>query len=83
MKLDSLAFEKKQISRVGFLKMDIEGSERNALQRARETISKFKPKLSICTYHLKDDPHVIPKIIKKISPNYKIEIGREKLYART
>jgi len=80
--LDSLVFEKKEIPRVDFLKMDIEGSERNALMGAKETILKFKPKLSICTYHLKDDPLVLQNIIKSIDPNYKIEMGRRKLYAR-
>lgn len=80
--LDSLVFKEKAIPRVDFLKMDIEGSERNALMGARETILKFKPKLSICTYHLKDDPLVLQNIIKSIDPNYKIEMGRKKLYAR-
>jgi FkbM family methyltransferase len=80
--LDSLVFGKKEIARVDFLKMDVEGSERSPILGARETISKFKPKLSICTYHLKDDSVVLPKVIKKINPNYKIEIGKRKLYAR-
>jgi len=42
---------------------------------------KYKPKLAICTYHLKDDPVVLREIIKSIDPNYKIEMGRKKLYA--
>jgi hypothetical protein len=62
--------------------MDIEGSERNALLGAREAIFKFKPRLSICTYHLKDDPIILQNIIKSIDPNYKIEMGRKKLYAK-
>jgi FkbM family methyltransferase len=80
--LDSLVFEKKEIPRVDFLKMDIEGSERNAILGARETIFKFKPRLSISTYHLKDDPIILQNIIKSIDPNYKIEMGRKKLYAK-
>jgi FkbM family methyltransferase len=82
VKLDSLVFEKKWIPRVDFLKMDIEGNERHALLGARETIFKFKPKLSICTYHLKDDVTVLPNIIRNINPNYKIQFGKKKLYAR-
>ena len=81
VKLDSLVFDGK-IPKVDFLKMDIEGSERDALLGGREVIFKFKPKLSICTYHLKDDPIVLRDIIKNINPNYKIEMGRKKLYAR-
>lgn len=80
-KIDSLLDENK-ITRLNFLKMDIEGSEREALHGARETIFKYKPKLSICTYHLKDDPIVIRNIIKHIDPKYKIIMGKKKIYAR-
>lgn len=79
-KIDSLVFEKK-ISRVDFIKMDIEGSERHALLGGSETIFKYKPKLSICTYHLKDDPTVIMDIIKHINPSYQFVMKRKKLYA--
>ena len=61
--------------------MDIEGSERDALYGGREAIFKYKPKLAICTYHLRDDPVVLSEIIKSIDPNYRIELGRKKLYA--
>ncbi|MCD6565054.1 MAG: FkbM family methyltransferase [Bacteroidales bacterium] len=79
--LDSLVFKEKKIDRVDFIKMDIEGSEREALQGAMETIRHFKPKMSICTYHLDDDPVVLPGIIKDIDPTYTILMGRKKLYA--
>jgi len=39
-KLDTLVFEEKKISKVDFIKMDIEGSERDALYGGRETIFK-------------------------------------------
>jgi FkbM family methyltransferase len=82
VKLDTLVFEKKMISKVNFLKMDIEGSERDALAGAKETVFTFSPKLAICTYHLKDDPVILSNIIKSINPKYKIHFGRKKLYAR-
>jgi len=82
VKLDTLVFEKKMIEKVNFLKMDIEGSEREALAGAKETIFMFSPKLAICTYHLKDDPIVLSNIIRSINPKYKIHFGRKKLYAR-
>ena len=55
--------------------------ERDALMGARNVIFKFKPKLSVCTYHLPDDPIVLPKIIKKIRNDYTIEMKKGKLYA--
>jgi FkbM family methyltransferase len=74
-------YQDNEIERVDFIKMDIEGMERSALLGAKEVISKFKPKLSICTYHHKDDPIVIPRIIKQIRSDYKIKMKTGKLYA--
>ncbi len=69
------------LDKVDFIKMDIEGMERDALLGAKQIISKFKPKLSICTYHLPDDPIVLPKIIKNLRDDYKIKMKNGKLYA--
>ena len=66
---------------VDFIKADIEGAERYMLMGARETLGKFAPKLSICTYHFPDDPEVLEKIILEANPNYKIEHRWKKLYA--
>lgn len=69
------------IEKVDFIKADIEGSERYMLLGARETLKKFAPKLSICTYHLKDDPEVLENVIIQANPNYKIIHRYKKLYA--
>jgi FkbM family methyltransferase len=54
------------LARVDFIKADIEGAERVALEGARRTISRFAPKMALCTYHLPDDPTVIPAIAQKL-----------------
>ncbi len=47
---------KNSVQIVDFIKADIEGMEREMPLGAKNTIRKFKPKLSICIYHCPDDP---------------------------
>lgn len=68
------------ISKVDFIKSDIEGYERQLIEWAKETIKKHSPKLSISTYHMPDDPEVLEKMIIKINPKYKIIHIHKKLF---
>ena len=73
--------EKNGIPRVDFIKADIEGAERSMLRGAKKVLKEFAPKLSICTYHLPDDPQVFREIILEANPKYIIVEKFKKMYA--
>lgn len=56
---------------VTFLKMDIEGAEKEALIGAERIIREQKPKLAISIYHKKEDIWEIPQLLMKWNPNYR------------
>ena len=59
------------LKRIDCIKMDIEGSEYQALLGGFESIKKFKPNLCISAYHKIDDFYKLTKLIKEISKEYK------------
>lgn len=58
--------------RITVLKMDIEGSEEKALDGARNTIKKHRPKLYVCAYHRNSDMFRLPLKINELCSDYKI-----------
>lgn len=60
------------ISKIDFIKMDIEGTELKALMGGEETIRRFKPKLAISIYHSLDDFVAIPKWILDLELGYEL-----------
>jgi FkbM family methyltransferase len=60
------------LQRVDFIKMDIEGSEQQALRGAADTLARFKPKLAIAAYHKPDDPLGIPRQVHAANPGYRM-----------
>ena len=55
---------------VDFIKMDIEGAERQALLGAKEIIKRDMPLLEICVYHRWGDFWRLPLLIKQLNPEY-------------
>lgn len=64
--------------KVTFIKMDIEGSEYNALLGARELIKRCKPRLAISIYHSGADYARLPLLIKELVPEYKFAVRHYK-----
>ncbi len=63
------------LARVDFVKMDIEGAEQEALEGARHTLARFKPRLAISGYHKGDDPARIPALVAAARPDYRLARG--------
>ena len=72
--------EREGISKIDFIKMDIEGSERNALRGAMKTLRAHRPKLAISIYHLEDDFIQIPAFLNGLALGYKFFIDHFTFY---
>ncbi len=55
-----------------YIKMDVEGAEENALRGAKETITKYRPKLNIALYHRNGDMFGIPLLVNEMNRKYKL-----------
>ena len=62
------------IPKVDFIKLDIEGSELQALLGARQSIEKYRPKLAISVYHKPNDLFEIIHFIRSNFPFYELFI---------
>ena len=68
MKVDTLLEGKKAT----LLKFDVEGSEREALDGAAQTIAKYRPKLILSLYHRTEDLLELPLKIHGMNSGYKL-----------
>ena len=72
--VDRLA-EQLHLGRVDFIKMDIEGAEREALRGGFHTLARDIPTLMIDMYHRPDDLQVLPAVIHEGNSNYRMTCG--------
>ena len=63
------------------IKMDVEGSEQNALLGTRKIIKDFRPILAISIYHKPQDLIDIPLWIKNEYPEYKLFVRKYNSYS--
>ena len=73
--LDSYVREK-NLPRVDFLKLDVEGAELDVLRGATTTIARFKPILALSAYHKLDDFWTLMNFVKSIRPDYEFNLRK-------
>lgn len=79
LSIDGLAATQ-DIGKVDFIKMDVEGSELDALKGAEETIRKHTPKLAICVYHKPDDYLTILRYLHELNLGYEFHLDHHTIF---
>ena len=72
VKMDNLLGEEP----VTYIKMDVEGAEKQALFGLKEHILRDKPKMFIAAYHYDNDFFALPELIWQLRPDYKIYLRK-------
>lgn len=59
-----------------YIKMDVEGAEKQALAGGKRTIQAHMPKMFLAAYHYDNDLWILPLMLKELNPNYKIYLRK-------
>ncbi len=70
--LDTYA-TRKNLPRVDYIKLDIEGAELDMLHGAAKTITRYKPKMAVSAYHKPEDLWTLATYIKSLRADYEFE----------
>lgn len=54
------------------LKLDVEGAERMALEGARHTIEKYRPRISLSAYHRSEDLYELPLLLRDMCADVRL-----------
>jgi FkbM family methyltransferase len=63
------------LKKIDMIKLDVEGSEKEAIIGASRSILTYKPRLQISIYHRIEDIFEIPLMIHTMRPDYRFYIG--------
>lgn len=61
---------------VDFIKYDVEGAERKALEGTQKTILQYAPRLLVSLYHRSEDLFALPLYIQRLQPKYHLYLRR-------
>ena len=64
--------------RVDYIKYDVEGAEKEALDGSKTTIENHRPALLVSLYHRSEDIFELPLLIHEKYPDYKLYIRRRR-----
>ena len=64
---------RKNLPRVDYIKLDIEGAELDMLRGAVKTITRCKPKMAVSAYHKPEDLFTLATYIKSLRADYNFE----------
>jgi hypothetical protein len=59
------------LTRVDFLKVDVEGADLGVLEGAADTIREHRPRLAVACYHKPDDLAVLPDYVASLGVEYR------------
>jgi len=74
------AVSTRQVPRVDFIKMDIEGAELPSLKGAERTLRAHRPKLAISLYHQLSDFVTIPRYLESLNLGYSYYLDHHTIY---
>ncbi len=74
--VDAVALDTLLKEKVDYIKYDVEGAEKEAIEGTSETIRKYYPDLLISVYHRTEDLHELILQIHSIAPEYKLYLRR-------
>ncbi|MDL2289272.1 FkbM family methyltransferase [Clostridia bacterium OttesenSCG-928-F22] len=63
-----------------YIKMDVEGAEKEALLGLKRTLKAYQPKLCVSAYHRHEDIFSLPLLIHSLNPSYKLYLRRHPYY---
>ena len=65
--------EQKNLPRVDYIKLDVEGAELDVLHGAAKTITRRKPKMAVSAYHKPEDLWTLATYIKSLRDDYEFQ----------